>query len=100
MAVFSPGGRQARYKVTNWREYNESLVRRGDITFWFDEDVIDAWEHDNAEWKVGRPVCVQRPGDRNAAHVAGAVSSPLSANRRLGPLAGDAHGGQHRDSRL
>src|SRR5262245_33426405 len=55
MPVFSQGTREARYRVTNWREYNESLVRRGDITFWFDEDVIDAWEHDNAEWKVGRP---------------------------------------------
>jgi len=55
MAVSSQGARQTRYQVTNWREYNESLVRRGDITFWFDEDVIDAWEHDNAEWKVGRP---------------------------------------------
>lgn len=43
------------YKVTNWREYNDSLVNRGDITFWFDEDVLDSWEHDNAEGKVGRP---------------------------------------------
>ncbi|MCH8042852.1 MAG: hypothetical protein IID44_03950 [Planctomycetes bacterium] len=23
------------------REYNDSLVRRGDITFWFDEHVIE-----------------------------------------------------------
>jgi hypothetical protein len=43
------------YKVTNWGEYNESLVRRGDITVWFDEDVIDAWGHENDEPKVGRP---------------------------------------------
>lgn len=55
MAVFSQGARQARYRITNWREYNESLVRRGDITFWFDPEVIAAWEHENAEWKVGRP---------------------------------------------
>jgi len=55
MAVSSKGERKGRYKVTNWREYNESLVRRGDITFWFDEDVVEAWKHDNAEWKVGRP---------------------------------------------
>jgi IS1 family transposase len=55
MPVFSAGAREARYRVTNWREYNESLVRRGDITFWFDPDVIAAWEHDNAGWKVGRP---------------------------------------------
>jgi hypothetical protein len=46
---------KACYKITNWRDYNESLVQRGDITFWFDEDVIDGWEHDNNEPKVGRP---------------------------------------------
>jgi transposase len=55
MAVSAKGERNGRYKVTNWREYNESLVRRGDITFWFDEEVLAAWEHDNSEWKVGRP---------------------------------------------
>jgi len=43
------------YKITNWAKYNESLVRRGDITMWFDADVIDEWEHENAEAKVGRP---------------------------------------------
>lgn len=46
---------KARYKITNWRTYNDSLVQRGDITFWFDEDVVDAWEHDNDEPKNGRP---------------------------------------------
>ena len=43
---------KACYKITNWRTYNGSLVQRGDITIWFDEDVIDAWEHDNDEPKV------------------------------------------------
>lgn len=43
------------YKVTNWAKYNASLVRRGDITLWFDEAVIADWEHDNAATKVGRP---------------------------------------------
>jgi hypothetical protein len=46
---------KSNYKITNWKDYNESLVRRGDITFWFDEDVIDAWNHTNDEPKVGRP---------------------------------------------
>lgn len=54
MATTSSEAKTA-YKVTNWSKYNESLVHRGDVTFWFDEDVIDAWEHDNVEWKVGRP---------------------------------------------
>lgn len=43
------------YKVRNWREYNESLVRRGDITLWFDEDALASWEHANEEVKRGRP---------------------------------------------
>lgn len=46
---------KASYKITNWRNYNESLVQRGSITFWFSDDVIDQWEHDNAEPKVGHP---------------------------------------------
>jgi Transposase DDE domain len=43
------------YKVTNWKAYNESLVRRGDITVWFNEDAVQSWEHPNEETKVGRP---------------------------------------------
>lgn len=42
-------------KVTNWREYNESLVNRGDFTLWLDEDVIIDWQHENDEPKVGAP---------------------------------------------
>jgi hypothetical protein len=45
----------ASYKVTNWRKYNESLVQRGSITFWFSDDVIDRWEHANDQPKVGHP---------------------------------------------
>jgi Transposase DDE domain len=46
---------KASYKVTNWRKYNESLVQRGSITFWFSEDVIGQWKHANEEPKVGHP---------------------------------------------
>lgn len=43
------------YKIGNWRKYNESLVRRGDITVWFSEDALEKWEHPNDTTKVGRP---------------------------------------------
>ena len=46
---------KSSYKITNWREYNESLVRRGDVTFWFSDDVIESWGHANDEPKVGHP---------------------------------------------
>lgn len=44
-----------QYKVRNWSQYNESLVRRGDVTLWLEEDVIIDWEHENPEPKVGSP---------------------------------------------
>src|SRR3954447_24048820 len=47
--------KKSAYRVTNWKKYNDSLVRRGDITLWFAEDVIAAWEHANGKVKVGRP---------------------------------------------
>jgi hypothetical protein len=50
-----PKAKKACYRVTNWKQYNESLVRRGDITLWFSEDALASWEHANEEVKVGRP---------------------------------------------
>ena len=47
--------KRAAYKVRNWKQYNESLVRRGDITLWLDEAALAAWEHTNDEVKRGRP---------------------------------------------
>lgn len=49
------GTRKGTYKITNWGKYNESLVRRGSITFWFCEETIDKWHHDNADHGVGHP---------------------------------------------
>ena len=37
---------KAKYRVRNWAKYNESLKRRGNITLWIDEDVIQAWTPD------------------------------------------------------
>lgn len=49
------GTRKGTYKITNWRQYNESLVQRGSITFWFSQDVIENWHHANVQPKVGHP---------------------------------------------
>ena len=49
------GKRKGTYKITNWRKYNESLVQRGSITFWFSDEVIDQWHHANDRPKVGHP---------------------------------------------
>jgi hypothetical protein len=47
--------KKARFSVRNWREYNESLVARGSITFWFGDEVLSSWYHENDRSKRGRP---------------------------------------------
>ena len=42
-------------KVRNWAQYNESLVNRGRITFWFRDEVLKLWNHDNRGYRRGRP---------------------------------------------
>ena len=50
------GGKQKKqkknkYKITNWREYNRSLVKRGDITIWFDEALLGCWYYQGPNQK-------------------------------------------------
>lgn len=53
---------KGKYRVTNWGAYNKSLVNRGSITFWFDEDLIENWYHSGPEQRGGQfvysDVCV------------------------------------------
>jgi len=32
-----------KYRITNWSSYNKSLVNRGDITIWIEEEAIANW---------------------------------------------------------
>ena len=34
---------KARYRVTNWPEYDGALVRRGTLTVWFTEEAAAPW---------------------------------------------------------
>jgi len=39
-----------KYRVRNWRQYNEALKRRGSLTLWFNEATLSSWY---AEEKTG-----------------------------------------------
>ena len=43
------------YRVRNWKDYNKSLVKRGSLTFWFDEKSIQYWQVNSPKNKRGRP---------------------------------------------
>ncbi len=34
---------KTKYRVTNWPEYDQALVRRGDLTIWFTPAALRAW---------------------------------------------------------
>jgi hypothetical protein len=42
----------AKYKVTNWPEYDAALMRRGNLTVWLTEEAIAGW-HAPATGKRG-----------------------------------------------
>lgn len=46
---------RSTYKIRNWAKYNEALVNRGDITFWFSDKILEQWQHDNLDQGQGRP---------------------------------------------
>ncbi|MDB6095805.1 MAG: ISSpu20 transposase, TnpA ISSpu20, partial [Francisellaceae bacterium] len=35
--------RKAQYKPSNWSDYNQSLVARGNINFWVNKEMINNW---------------------------------------------------------
>ena len=51
----TPPKKKNKYRIHNWKEYNQALVNRGSITFWFDEEMIQKWYSTEATGKPGRP---------------------------------------------
>jgi len=44
-----------RYRVSNWHEYNQGLIERGDVELWFNESVLSQWTLPAATGRRGRP---------------------------------------------
>src|SRR3954452_13674946 len=36
---------KSAYRVRNWKQYNDALVRRGSLTLWIEQDTLDAWQY-------------------------------------------------------
>ena len=48
--------KKTRYKLKNWPEYNRSLIKRGDITLWFSEDIANSWYYDGPKTRGAQKV--------------------------------------------
>ena len=46
----------ARYRVTNWPDYDAALVRRGELTVWLTEEAIASWYAPATGERGGQPI--------------------------------------------
>jgi hypothetical protein len=35
-----------QYRIVNWSEYNQSLIKRGSLTIWIEEESVSSWYHE------------------------------------------------------
>ena len=47
---------KARYRVTNWPDYDAALVRRGELTVWRTEEAIASWYAPATGERGGQPI--------------------------------------------
>lgn len=45
-----------KYKITNWKTYNKALIHRGSVTFWLDDEAMQAWYESATPSSRGRPL--------------------------------------------
>jgi hypothetical protein len=46
----------ARYRVTNWRDYDAALIRRGALMVWFTDEAIAEWRAPATGRRGGQPI--------------------------------------------
>ena len=44
-----------KHLIRNWSQYNQALINRGSITFWFSDEVVQKWYEKEKTKKPGRP---------------------------------------------
>jgi hypothetical protein len=46
--------KKRRYRIRNWRDYNSALVRRGSLTLWVEQSVVNRWRDTASPVRRGR----------------------------------------------
>lgn len=46
----------SRYKVRNWSQYNESLKKRGSVSLWIGEEILEKWKSPKDPHFIGAPM--------------------------------------------
>ena len=72
-------GEKKKYKVRNWKEYNQALVDRGSILFWVTDEAIHNWEEQHKTGKPGKPRTFSNTAIETALTLAQVFHMPLRA---------------------
>jgi hypothetical protein len=70
-------GGKKKYKVRNWKEYNQALVDRGSILFWITDEAIRNWEEQHKTGKRGKPRTFSNTAIETALTLAQVFHIPL-----------------------
>lgn len=54
-APVAPPPATLRYRVRNWKDYNQALIRRGSLTVWIEETTLQAWCQNMRDGQIGAP---------------------------------------------
>src|SRR3954454_23685621 len=79
---------EQKRKVTNWRDYDESLRRRGSVTVWFSDEAVEAWEAERRTSRGGQPAYSDRAILTGLTFQAGFRLAARQTEGRTGPVSG------------
>jgi hypothetical protein len=71
--------KKKKYRVANWSEYNQSLVKRGAVTIWLSDEVAQAWNNPDQSGKPGHPKTYSDIAIRSALTIQAVYHLPLRA---------------------
>ncbi len=70
---------KSKYKISNWKQYNQALVQRGSLTVWMDEQAIQQWHCQSHRGRRGRGFHYSESAIETALMLKGVFKLPLRA---------------------
>ncbi len=70
---------KSKYRIRNWKQYNQALVNRGSITVWFDDEAVENWHSSIRSGKRGRPQTYSEVAIRTALIIKSVFKLPFRA---------------------
>ena len=70
---------KTEYRVRNWRQYEQGLRSRGDVTIWFSDEADRELDREISR-SARRTTAVFGPRDRDVAHTEDRVRAATSTN--------------------